>query len=605
MVPHGSMPPIDAGLSAGYHGLRRGARPTGSAIQSAPGANSRRTCFRKERSLAVGMIRSSFRRNSISHNRAAGPKVLLCALALSAGTAFGQGHTLWQDGGVQLCGTSAWKPMTAMSDGVGGLTAVWTDARDGWSYYATYTQRVDAAGVPQWTQNGVLLGDSMDMGLVAGTNDGRHGAIVVTSGGDNAFTAQRVGAAGVLLWGPDGLMLRPPADSVGVWPALVGDGHGGVIVVWSTQSVYIQVDTLVACRVDSGGNKMWEAVIRINKLSGGPLLCPDGLGGVIIAWSENYGGPVRAQRVDSAGAVKWEPGGVLACTLSTALTARACAAVGESCFIVGHYVHSGNIWQIRAQMFDLAGNRLWGPDGELVTGTNDSARGGIGLSAGDHRQSVWLWSENRAGITELFAQKLDSAGNRCWDTTGLWLGTVNTSGGQLTATDDGRGGAIAAWTLYRSSQNWDISAQHVDSAGHVRWSDTGLAVCRDTDSVSWPIAVSDGDGGAIITWLDDRGLYAQRVADGAGIAEAMNDERGVMNPGPTVARGVLVLGGVDSRQNAAYRAEMLDALGRKVLSLGAGPNDVRHLPPGVYFVREEPQARSRKLRAVRRVVVVK
>ena len=41
------------------------------------------------------------------------------------------------------------------------------------------------------------------------------------------------------------------------------------------------------------------------------------------------------------------------------------------------------------------------------------------------------------------------------------------------------------------------------------------------------------------------------------------------------------------------------------MNLGIGANDVRALAPGVYFVREEPQAESRKLQAVRKVVVTR
>jgi len=52
---------------------------------------------------------------------------------------------------------------------------------------------------------------------------------------------------------------------------------------------------------------------------------------------------------------------------------------------------------------------------------------------------------------------------------------------------------------------------------------------------------------------------------------------------PTVVRGVLELG-VDSRQYAGYRANLLDVAGRKVMDLQAGANDIRHLAPGVYFV---------------------
>jgi len=45
-------------------------------------------------------------------------------------------------------------------------------------------------------------------------------------------------------------------------------------------------------------------------------------------------------------------------------------------------------------------------------------------------------------------------------------------------------------------------------------------------------------------------------------------------------------------------AELLDAAGRKVMELHAGANDTRAPAPGVYFVREEPQA-------VRKVLMVR
>jgi hypothetical protein len=75
-------------------------------------------------------------------------------------------------------------------------------------------------------------------------------------------------------------------------------------------------------------------------------------------------------------------------------------------------------------------------------------------------------------------------------------------------------------------------------------------------------------------------------------------------PMPTIVRGVLVLGAVGSRQNTAYRADLLNIAGRKVLGLLPGANDVRALAPGVYFVRE-PQASSSKPQAVRKVVVAR
>jgi YVTN family beta-propeller protein len=71
----------------------------------------------------------------------------------------------------------------------------------------------------------------------------------------------------------------------------------------------------------------------------------------------------------------------------------------------------------------------------------------------------------------------------------------------------------------------------------------------------------------------------------------------------TVVRGVLFLPEAASHKPQA--ASLLDVSGRKVLDLKPGANDVRRLAPGVYFVREEPEATGRKPQAVRKIVVTR
>jgi hypothetical protein len=109
-----------------------------------------------------------------------------------------------------------------------------------------------------------------------------------------------------------------------------------------------------------------------------------------------------------------------------------------------------------------------------------------------------------------------------------------------------------------------------------------------TPSYAWGVAVSGS-----FAYVADRDAGLRIIEFyGAGIEETMNDERVTMNVGPTIVRGVLRT--VDSRQNTAYRAELLDAVGRRVLVLKPGANDVSRLAPGIYFVR----AVSRELSAV-------
>jgi hypothetical protein len=54
--------------------------------------------------------------------------------------------------------------------------------------------------------------------------------------------------------------------------------------------------------------------------------------------------------------------------------------------------------------------------------------------------------------------------------------------------------------------------------------------------------------------------------------------------GPTIVRGILHLPEAVSGQRSGV-GSMLDISGRRVLDLKPGPNDVRRLAPGVYFVR--------------------
>lgn len=83
---------------------------------------------------------------------------------------------------------------------------------------------------------------------------------------------------------------------------------------------------------------------------------------------------------------------------------------------------------------------------------------------------------------------------------------------------DGTGGAIMVWDDDRGS-DCDIYAQRVNSTGDVQWAANGVAICTGDEGQYKPQISSDGTGNAIITWLDDRDavdsydwdIYAQRV----------------------------------------------------------------------------------------------
>jgi hypothetical protein len=82
---------------------------------------------------------------------------------------------------------------------------------------------------------------------------------------------------------------------------------------------------------------------------------------------------------------------------------------------------------------------------------------------------------------------------------------------------DGSGGAIIAWADDRSGIAVDVYAQRVNASGAVQWTADGVAICTDPSGFTprLPQIVSDGSAGAIIVWEDPRSaandIYAQRI----------------------------------------------------------------------------------------------
>jgi hypothetical protein len=118
--------------------------------------------------------------------------------------------------------------------------------------------------------------------------------------------------------------------------------------------------------------------------------------------------------------------------------------------------------------------------------------------------------------------------------------------------------------------------------------DLSIAVGHSQLQVAWVfIGLSEG----ISFWaIDNVSIIGDTVS---GVEQDPKPQVTARRLPAAIVRGALVLGAVDSIQHPAYRAELLDLAGRKVMGLRPGANDVSRLGPGVYFVRAaggEPSA---------------
>ncbi len=168
----------------------------------------------------------------------------------------------------------------------------------------------------------------------------------------------------------------------------------------------------------------------------------------------------------------------------------------------------------------------WNPNPSVNTSVcvqpNDQQ--GVRLVTDGKGGAIITWTDYRNDVTQnsgdIFVQRIDKNGVNLWTSNGVSVCTDSSDQTAQAVVEDGKGGAIMAWTDSRNG-NKDIYAQRIDSSGVVLWTADGIGVSVKIRSQQDPHIISDGANGAIIVWEDSvNGLwdvYAQRL-DASGVA---------------------------------------------------------------------------------------
>ena len=360
-----------------------------------------------------------------------------------------------------------------------------------------------------------------------GISDGSGGIILVWEdyrNGDADIYAQRLDNSGLPLWGPDGVPVAvfPNGQES---PAIVSDGAGGAIVTWQDlrggqYDIYAQALTL------NGGIRWISTGVEICRATGhkiSPVITTDAAGGAIIAWRDQRTGDsnVFAQRVTFGGTTSWLANGIGVCTvagLQADIELEPDPRGGA--FVVWRDRRSGTMSDLYAQSIDQDGVARWTANGVVVCdAVLDQLEPSI---VSDNRFGIIVaWHDARNNTDyNVWAQRIKPDGTPRWAANGVRL--TNAAGQQTGAllVPDGQSGAIVGWTDSRVTRP-DIYAQRVDSAGVVKWAPSdGVVVCANDSTQFLKTAVSDGLGGAIFGWDDDRAgfneIFTQSIgSDGA------------------------------------------------------------------------------------------
>jgi hypothetical protein len=342
---------------------------------------------------------------------------------------------------------------------------------------------------------------------------------------DDGIFAQRLSPAGERMWATDGVTVCLADRSEDVTVAT--DGAGGAIVVWTDERG--NDADIFAQRLDPDGNSVWTA--------NGVAVCAwtddqyesraisDGAGGVIAAWKDQRSGThVFAQRLDSQATPLWDPsgGGVGVCPGAPVQSEPELVLAGPGgAIVVWEDGRDASDWDIYAQQIDPAGNRLWGVDGLPVADVPDEQELPFVTTDGSGG-AVVAWRDRAGDDDTIYAQRLDSGGNKLWGNDGATVCKASGMRADARVASDEAGGAIVVWRDWRNlGVGEDLYAQRIDKDGDALWTPDGEPLCLAFGSQRDHRLVPDGEGGVLAIWEDARAgfvdIYAQRILGDGGL----------------------------------------------------------------------------------------
>lgn len=489
------------------------------------------------------------------------------------------GSLLWQDNGTAVSDMPSSNEMhpciTRLASG--GFVIAWEDCRNG--NYDIYAQKIDNSGIRKWDVNGVSVcsdaGTQNRPVICAAPDDSSYIIWQDYSNGFADIYCRFIDPTGVLLWNGNAAQI---AVSTGVnesYNMIMDPYTGGIAAVDSTGNLFAVWESgflgqdIYCQKTDPQGARIWGAYAGIpiaarqntEQKTRQASVITDNAGGAIVAWADagSGNGDVYARHLGPSGTDLWGAGGIAVCTQKNNQSYPRIAYDGA-----GGYIFT---WQderagLYAQKADSSGRLVWAGGSPGFGGiTYCAAAGGCERPevTGDGSGGGFsVWMDNRSGNWDIYAQHLSSDGNVLWQENGVPVCTVSGAQQYPQILSDMSGGIIIIWEDSRGG-NFDIYAQRLKADGTAQWQENGAAVCNgqsnqrgpDADGIYGPRAVSDGAGGAIAAWQDDRNgweIYAQRIGpDGALLWDTI--------PADSIADGTAVCTAINTQDFASLCAD--------------------------------------------------
>ncbi len=304
---------------------------------------------------------------------------------------------------------------------------------------------------------------------------------------------------------------------------LASDGAQGAVLIWQDRRVGT-TDKLYVQRLDAKGNTLWTpggvALAATAGYQYYPQIAGDGSGGAYAVWQDNRYGvdyDIFLQKISHDGLPEWADNGVLVCNAAGNQYNPQLLRDSFGDLIVVWQDHRKGNFDIYAQKYNALGQPLWAPNGQAIcSAPGDQVEPKLVPDGLGGALIAWTDYRSGGGFSDIYMQHVLTGGQAGWSANGVPVCAAENSQVNVQLVTDGAGGGIAVWQDRRSGTFDNIYAQAVNAQGQPRWAVDGVALAPSSGVQFYPQATEDGLGGAVVVWQDNRrgsdyDIYAQAV----------------------------------------------------------------------------------------------
>jgi len=346
-----------------------------------------------------------------------------------------------------------------------------------------------------------------------------------TKRGARDLYAQKVDANGNLVWEQpvliDGKIDRQED------PVITKTSDDNFIIAWIDFSNDVD-GNIYAQKINNAGQLLWQ--------TGGVPVCvyagiqislniePDNAGGAYLVWedSRNPGKDIYGQHLSSAGAPLWTFNGMPVANDTGDESYNTMWADGTGGLIIGYVYALSGSENLLAKRFASNGQMMWNQP--VVLSYSNAVQNKIKMAPINNDSFVFTWTDYRNTQPDIYAQRIDLNGNSLWpdpfvvySDSSLAIPAPQDNPRIVHTTDNG---VIIIWEDKRNdADDPDLFAQKISLSGQRLWNLNGVPVAVADFSQSSPRLTADDAGGCYVVWDDARNgnapnidIYAQHLS---------------------------------------------------------------------------------------------